>query len=518
MNDGALVNKALFFFDLSAIKSYVFATDRLREIRGASSLLDQLNRDWIPAAVREVDPSAEVVFAGGGAGMLVVGEAAVAGVAEAVRRTCRERTETIQAHSASVVIPNGGEAGPGERAAVGMSLRLAKGNNPPYITGPAHSLIAPCGTCGELYATATWREPGGGEELAVCRACWLKIERDRVLKAEIGRGSWPGVWGDLHAYANVRQIFAGKTRAENFDQLCAEGRPEGSLTVIYADGDGLGKLFREVETLDEVRLISAAVRDSLVDAVAEAAAGPLAGGGTVLPFDILLLGGDDLVIATTADRALPAALTLVRRFGEAATKRLGRSVSISAGVSVAHSHYPLHTLLGLAEGALRQAKRERFRRAGGRTGGGQPGMISYVVVGNASHTEFERYEGQELYQAASSGYPAVRRTLRPYDPAEIEQLFRLTRDAASLPGTRLEALRATAFMDRSQGTLEGRFVLSRMSSAQRKVADEVMSTLAAGREVDFPWIIDGDELLNPWADIQELIGLGVAGSRGGEDG
>jgi hypothetical protein len=39
------VGLSLIAFDTNAIKQYVFGTDKLREIRGASSILDNLNRD-----------------------------------------------------------------------------------------------------------------------------------------------------------------------------------------------------------------------------------------------------------------------------------------------------------------------------------------------------------------------------------------------------------------------------------------------------------------------------------------
>ncbi len=40
-----MVSQSLIAFDTDHIKGYVFGTNRLKEIRGASSILDRLNRE-----------------------------------------------------------------------------------------------------------------------------------------------------------------------------------------------------------------------------------------------------------------------------------------------------------------------------------------------------------------------------------------------------------------------------------------------------------------------------------------
>jgi hypothetical protein len=502
------MSKALLSFDISAIKSYIFATDRLREIRGASALLDELNRVWIPEAIRKIAPEAQLIFAGGGSGLLVLDEAHLADAILLIKRTCRERTEAVQIHLAAISIPQEVENAidTKQKNRLGLQLRLAKGETPALVTTPTHSFLLPCESCGDLYATAARVDPDGGER-AVCRACDLKIERDRQIKSNIDNDSWPGFWERLRQNQRVRQALTGKRRADNFDELTSQGSPEGILALLYADGDGLGKLFSRIGTLEEMTSTSQAVEESLIEAVAESIVGPLRLGDTakILPFDILLLGGDDLVIATTADRAFGVAKMLVNSFHLSATRRLGQNTSVSIGISIANSHYPLHTLLELAEGALRHAKRERFYRLRKNPESELPGLISYILVGNASHSDFESYEREELYQQAANGQAAVRRTSRPFTPDELDQMLEITAEASKLPQNKLETLRSTAYMNYRQAILEGRFVLSRLREKQRPIVSSVMDQLAAGREVEFPWIMNSDELINPWADIVELL-------------
>src|SRR5579883_487790 len=50
------VGKSLIAFDTDHIKGYVFGTDRLKEIRGASSRLDYLNRITMKALGDQLGP------------------------------------------------------------------------------------------------------------------------------------------------------------------------------------------------------------------------------------------------------------------------------------------------------------------------------------------------------------------------------------------------------------------------------------------------------------------------------
>src|SRR5712691_9414767 len=70
---GMIVGKySLVALDTDHIKQYVFATDKLKEIRGASSILDRLNREDMQSIVRQIDPDAKKIYANGGSGLFLV--------------------------------------------------------------------------------------------------------------------------------------------------------------------------------------------------------------------------------------------------------------------------------------------------------------------------------------------------------------------------------------------------------------------------------------------------------------
>ncbi|MCP4106540.1 MAG: hypothetical protein GY749_13565 [Desulfobacteraceae bacterium] len=71
MNDN---EKYLVVFGIPSIKKYVFGTDRLKEIRGASALLDRLNNELTENFLKNrlKIPKQDIVFLGGGAGQFII--------------------------------------------------------------------------------------------------------------------------------------------------------------------------------------------------------------------------------------------------------------------------------------------------------------------------------------------------------------------------------------------------------------------------------------------------------------
>jgi hypothetical protein len=65
----------LVSFDTDRIKDYIFATDKLRELRGASQLLNDLNHELTWETIQTICPeSIKIYFAGGSGALLVPSE------------------------------------------------------------------------------------------------------------------------------------------------------------------------------------------------------------------------------------------------------------------------------------------------------------------------------------------------------------------------------------------------------------------------------------------------------------
>src|SRR5487761_1722172 len=84
------VSRSLIAFDTDHIKGYVFGTNKLKEIRGASSILDKLNRVETVEVAKSFD--AETIYAHGGSALFIVDSQRAEALGKAVQRLYHERT------------------------------------------------------------------------------------------------------------------------------------------------------------------------------------------------------------------------------------------------------------------------------------------------------------------------------------------------------------------------------------------------------------------------------------------
>lgn len=189
-------------------------------------------------------------------------------------------------------------------------------------------------------------------------------------------------WGDLFYQKGKTRDIIGLlrsdlypdeqhwTKPDDLDQLAAGGY----LALIHADGNGIGKRYKEHcdewkkqgATGDAVtdavvqeahgeaffHSMRVAVRRAVVDALKQTFITP----GGKRPYEVLMLGGDDLLLICRADRALDFAqhyATELRKYPLADDKPL----NVAIGVAIAQKSYPLHRLQELAESLASSAKR-----------------------------------------------------------------------------------------------------------------------------------------------------------------
>jgi hypothetical protein len=518
------VSKVLLAFDTDRVKEYVFATGALRDIRGASALLDQLNRSQMPRLVQQVDPDARAIYANGGSGLFVVDHSHVEAAQRAVQQEYRQRTEIASVSAASVELPAAHEDIHRQWRQLAYRLRAAKDRNPPVEELTSHALLRPCEACGLRYSTSRWQGPE--DEQRLCGGCQRKREEDSRVKSAISRWldepqltSQPSdpLWRRLLASLRTAgyPLSPALSRPEEFDTLATASQPEGYLGLIYADGDGIGRELEQLGTLKEIgqfaRAVDAAAYDALVQAIGQHLHPVATPEGPVFPFDVLLLGGDDLVLVTVADRTLEVALSLVEGFAEKTRKQLGRPLRLSAMVVLAHARYPFGALLKLAESGLLFAKQEAARQRQK-----QEGLLNFLVVSSPNHLDFASYVERTLRQRAPTSDHPLERTLRPYSAAGFRQLLASARRLKQAPRSRLQQLRKACFLDFQGGRLEARATLLRWrESAEREEVQALVRAYADAQQVDFPWFYERTRKLwrTPLIDVVEILDF-VAAEEG----
>lgn len=470
----------LVAFDTDRIKDYVFAGDALRDIRGASSILDRLNRAELPALV-----GGEQIFAAGGSALFAVPAGEAKGAIDSVRRAYAEASggaATIT--GAAVELPEGfdrdaGDIRPWWRL-LGDRLAAAKARTPPFLATASHPLIR-YDAVDEWQLASQWDRDDGPVGLA----SGLKRERNLAIRAEAAG--------------------LGAPLPESFEEIAAASRPGGYFALVVADGDRMGKLLEQCPTLPAIRRTATALYE-LLGATVEGALKGIDSNRR----DRLILGGDDIVLAVPAQHGMPVALALVEEFGRRSEAALGRAMTLSAAVVWAHTRYPFAVWREVAESALSFAKREAALR-------GLPGgLINFLVVSSANHLEYRDYDREVLTATEEAGQRVVRRTMRPYSPADMRVLLRArAATMAGVPRSKLEALNRAVFQPSSrQAMLDAlKTLVHWRGDHQAPVGLVAELTGADRRSLAFPFAVrrEADEVtgeretyLTPLADLVEL--------------
>lgn len=460
------MGKILLAFDTDQIKRYVFATGKLKEIRGASRILVDLN-DMMKTAIESIG---EVIYANAGSGLFVV-------EADVVSDTITKFNNIYSARTAGAASITGAfiELPPNfdknttpiqpHWKLLSRKLELAKMQKTAPQAILTFPLLRHCDSCGE-YSASEEREDG-----VICPVCHAKRERRKDTPS-----------------------------AESFEDISNHSKPKGYFALLYADGDGFGtEIEKNCRTLSEIGIFATAV-DAALRESADAATKHLFKDA----FDTLLQGGDDLIIALPAQHALKAAHEIVVNFRKRIKETLKMPLTISAAVVWAHDKFPFANFLHLTESTLRFAKNH------GR------GLINFLVVSNANHLDFKEYYKTDL--AFDEQTLKVIRTRRPYTPEALCQLLEVRRDniLKDAPPTKIQQLRQAVFQPtHSKASLESILALSHWRNhEQRNYFINLPPKFLEDGETAwiFPWTKRGEELRTPFADLAEIYDFTEGGN------
>jgi hypothetical protein len=448
--------------DADRIHEYVFTPHELKLIRGGSAVQSQLNTDELVKLVP--GPADNVISANGGTVLAKFGNR---GLAEEfcckAAETFRERTDIATVTTAYTEYP------PGEFRQAWLKVRglleLQKQTRSAPLANGGGPYWKSCEACGEHPAEKR------AQDRLICPACWIHRENaERVEK-------------DQRGYA-----FAGE-----FEQLGALADPENYLAVVYIDLDRLGEyLNKHIWTEEDCRILSKAIDGSVCDAADEACAAlPIPDSEEeYLLYVPLLQGGDDAIIAFAADAAIPFLEEFgqwyPRKFKEILDKeRFSRTIDpppFSAGVAIAHSHFPISEFVRIAEDLLVLAKRRKDENA-----------VDFAVL-TASMVEGT---GRGPQSKRGDGYY---RTRQPYSLAEFKGLCDNIRELkkAVVPSSQIKSLYRTTYEYWVQAEFEYLNLLSRLSEAHRALLLQAVGQRLFELQNDGRWTTRAADLVELW--------------------
>jgi GGDEF domain-containing protein len=522
----------LVSFDTDRIKDYVFATPDLKKIRGASALLEILNRadeklliqlgldmETTRTTIRRFCPQIrnEEMITGGGAAMAVVPAEVASQVIAAIERLYREATVTGSITGALLpVAPSAQDFGQ-HVVEAGAQLRRAKDQKGYEPTLPLTAWLRSCGACGRHPAVNPSSDLEGRTEL-ICRSCQIKEEWSDVARNLF--------WMDFLQQADDSWV---ETFPQDFGEIGRTSRPPGYLGFIYADGNGIGSLLEKMRNFPAYHHFATGldklVREVTYRALLEVLQRPRQ---DIAPFEILLMGGDDLMVVVAADAALEVALKVIEYF-EAEANALAHSaevglpeevhLSLSAGVVIAHDSFPIKTMHELAGDLLKSAKRKtseveaelkRANQSPAEQAQVPRGAIDFMVVTETATSGLEVVRTQVLADAsfavAPTGGQKFILTERPYTAPQLQKLLNHIQrfKQQNFPRKSLYAMYEALFQSKIQAQLTTLTTLVRAKQEHRELG------LQFFKEFDvplgsLPWRERSDKRFSsPLGDLVEI--------------
>lgn len=480
----------LVVIETQRAKRYLFASAFLRETRGASLLLDQLNRTETKALLENHKGCCEEIYLGGGSGrILFESEDRAEDFAAKVRELYRQKTAS--AHVSVVVEPrkNEGESFP-DWVARGVresqENKLGRLDALPMLAG---RWIRPCSSCGKEAAREIRPDIQGTHLL--CTSCLYKREKVREFYKDTKRNwgikaSIPGLkqlqteWPDF-ILTTLSETIARDYRAEkrvrlpqDFNQIAERSTPSNYIGFIYADGNrmgetikGMGQNFADEASAKQAyrafsNVVDQATREAAVQAVLQhVGTCPLDSESALfVPAEFVLAGGDDLILVVPAHTALDVAACFISLYQEKTValqaqwqqrnelqrKFAPEGLTTSAGVVIAHASYPASQLVDLVGELMKLAKRKAADMA---ENNHLEGTVDFTVIHNAGSERIRERRNKE-YKTQEAIL-----TERPYTATDAFKLLEQIRalKGSDIPRTKLQGLYPILF----KGAIEARF-------------------------------------------------------------
>lgn len=490
------------------VKQYLLETSKIKAIRGASTLLDNINLARLPALFQGAPFTPEmIVYAGGGHVLAIVPAGEGPALAREIERLYERVTASAQCAAASLHAPV--ERLHHMRTCLDdleMAVRERQmARLPVPVTGYPDPDINYMAQSGDQYRP--YGEPASGERCSycgirpvswstgderLCTPCWHKFIAGTAERSRL-----------FAEYAEYAGLGKDTGFRQTLEDLAGEGR---DLAVFYGDGNNMGQIVLNLGSLAEYRHFSCRNEDAVVKATFQA----LKQNG-VKAVEFVALGGDDLFFITPAQNALAIAHDLGRLFDQTFSNRTPQAgarvtpITMSVGVVIAHSHTPIRNLFELLSGSLLPSAKRAARTA--TVPSGTVDILALTGGQLPEDVEGRRGPGRDI---------RVRYTLRPFTWKQAEAFMELAAavvQSQTWSTAGLHALRdALIRMGLAEADLYYRYQVARLflrtkKNKQWNAVERALAQLAAtyGAEVDGPFFRRGDEYLTPWIDLVELM-------------
>jgi hypothetical protein len=357
--------------ELQRVQTWLFAVPRLRAMVGANALLGETLRIALPKLAREAGrgwalaPSTEKYPAADSNDPLQNHDDPAADAEGGILSRDGGHFEAQFASGAEAFADAAGQLL--RTSLPGLRFRVSIDGSP-LTKSQVHlstelPVLAPCEWTGRGLASAIVEQ--GNERPAV--------SLDVVQRHEAARRTEDGTAVDVASLLSDQTKLKTLKRAQELKELVGNGY----LALIHADGNGVGsgagKSDRERAMFFHRNRVL--LRRAVQKAINEHS--PDKGQAPLIP---LMLGGDDLLLVSRAEIALPFVVTLCEALDELQRNDNGFQLTLGVGVVFAKHTIPIHRLHEVAEQLASSAKR-RFR--GMKDGETKRSVVDWAVFSTA---------------------------------------------------------------------------------------------------------------------------------------
>ena len=493
----------LYRFELKGIQRYVLSSSRLRQILGASALIEELSSDILRTVLETSGGSKkDIMYAAAGGATIRFGDDETlrkfASTWPLVVALAAPGLQFVQAWT-----PSGGDS-TSEMPKLFSALEQARSRPAPALPPMTPILDNAPGSSRPALANVTDKD---GRYLDAAGA-----SRERA-------GST-----DSELLRRLSRRFRGKLEADlpfEVDEIA--GGEAGYVAVIHADGNSVGQRVLKLakEGPEAVAQFSACLSEATEAAVQTAVASLrlTEGKKPILPARPVVIGGDDITVIVRANQALDFVTTYARAFERECKNRkkeLGGRLTASAGVAFVRGKHPFRAAYDLAEHLCSEAKREGKAVAAKPT----PSLVCFeritASLGHLASEDNNQTRGLGPYLLSTAG-----EALTSFPPIEeIRSLAKVvgSRNIGRGPFRELLHLAEQASPAEVDKRLER--ALSVLKPRERDQLTQRLQSLDAALVGSFWTDIDradesGDRTTvkaTPWYEANTLVAVGSAGA------
>lgn len=240
-------------------------------------------------------------------------------------------------------------------------LRKNKAEYVPQTVIPRHGLTAECAHTG--YSMEIWNK-NTAEPQYVSSVANAKIETAKKASDEMEKRFFHELQGRYCFTDELDKL--GQSRGEN-----------SHIAIVHIDGNNMGKRFKKIGNLEELRELSISVEKAtedsmrlLISTIVQSSSAIKAAlgrsefekdnGREILPIRPIIIGGDDITFVSDGRLGIYFAKLFIETF----EKQIVTDLSACAGIAITKTKYPFYRGYALAEELCKYAKNVRKDNGG----------------------------------------------------------------------------------------------------------------------------------------------------------